>query len=249
MIMPAVDVERILKEKFLRDYPILGSSVLEIRTSICQNNCSGIMFIVQLRSERVNFPRVLFKVMELVTVKLEHVCVIRFGFQTYGTLLVFMSLIVVSPYITFKICKFVLTYHLLTDWSILYVLVGVAFTFILISGLCLAITYFCRKRRSVKKWKKNNFPHGRKYSPLDTQEEETSTNCKRIYLFFFKPEAFCKSKIFTDSRHNGNSFSESDTESDILFTRSRNGILKSNGDNTKFNGKYSMTRLGRKIKA
>lgn len=44
MIMPAIDVERILKEKFLRDYPILGSSVLEIRTSICQNNCSGNIF-------------------------------------------------------------------------------------------------------------------------------------------------------------------------------------------------------------
>lgn len=42
--MSAVDVERILKEKILRDYPILGSSVLEVRTSICQNNCSGKVF-------------------------------------------------------------------------------------------------------------------------------------------------------------------------------------------------------------
>lgn len=40
-IMPAVEVERILKEKFWRDFSILGSSIMEIRTVICQNDCSG----------------------------------------------------------------------------------------------------------------------------------------------------------------------------------------------------------------
>ncbi|XP_055539334.1 dyslexia-associated protein KIAA0319-like protein [Wyeomyia smithii] len=40
-IMPALEVEKILKEKFWRDYTILGTSVAEIRTTICQNSCSG----------------------------------------------------------------------------------------------------------------------------------------------------------------------------------------------------------------
>ncbi|XP_021701542.1 dyslexia-associated protein KIAA0319-like protein [Aedes aegypti] len=40
-IMPALEVEKILKEKFWRDYTILGTSVAGIRTTICQNDCSG----------------------------------------------------------------------------------------------------------------------------------------------------------------------------------------------------------------
>ncbi|XP_058449707.1 dyslexia-associated protein KIAA0319-like protein [Malaya genurostris] len=40
-IMPALEVEKILKDKFWRDYTILGTSVAEIRTTICQNPCSG----------------------------------------------------------------------------------------------------------------------------------------------------------------------------------------------------------------
>jgi dyslexia-associated protein KIAA0319-like protein len=39
--MTALDAERILKEKFWRDYSILGASISGIRTAICQNNCSG----------------------------------------------------------------------------------------------------------------------------------------------------------------------------------------------------------------
>lgn len=63
------------------------------------------------------------------------------------------------------------------DWSILYVVVGVAFTFILISGVCFALTYFCRRRHSVKKPSRSRRPV-QKYTPLDTHEEETSTNCR-----------------------------------------------------------------------
>uniref|UniRef100_A0A1Q3FBJ4 Putative serine-type protease inhibitor n=2 Tax=Culex tarsalis TaxID=7177 RepID=A0A1Q3FBJ4_CULTA len=40
-IIPALEVEKILKEKFWRDYSILGTSVSGIRTAICQNECSG----------------------------------------------------------------------------------------------------------------------------------------------------------------------------------------------------------------
>uniref|UniRef100_A0A182YN71 MANSC domain-containing protein n=1 Tax=Anopheles stephensi TaxID=30069 RepID=A0A182YN71_ANOST len=40
-VMPALEVERILKEKFWRDYTILGTSVVGIRTTVCQNDCSG----------------------------------------------------------------------------------------------------------------------------------------------------------------------------------------------------------------
>lgn len=39
--MNGLDVQRILKEKFWKDYSILGSSISEIRTVICQNDCSG----------------------------------------------------------------------------------------------------------------------------------------------------------------------------------------------------------------
>lgn len=39
--MSGLEVERVLKDKFFRDFGILGSSVAGIRTSICQNNCSG----------------------------------------------------------------------------------------------------------------------------------------------------------------------------------------------------------------
>lgn len=40
-IMNGQDVQRILKEKFWKDYSILGSSISEIRTVVCQNDCSG----------------------------------------------------------------------------------------------------------------------------------------------------------------------------------------------------------------
>uniref|UniRef100_A0A182QFI0 MANSC domain-containing protein n=1 Tax=Anopheles farauti TaxID=69004 RepID=A0A182QFI0_9DIPT len=40
-LIPALEVERILKEKFWRDYTILGTSVVGIRTTVCQNDCSG----------------------------------------------------------------------------------------------------------------------------------------------------------------------------------------------------------------
>uniref|UniRef100_A0A2M4ABB6 Putative serine-type protease inhibitor n=1 Tax=Anopheles triannulatus TaxID=58253 RepID=A0A2M4ABB6_9DIPT len=40
-VIPALEVERILKEKFWRDYTILGTSVVGIRTTVCQNDCSG----------------------------------------------------------------------------------------------------------------------------------------------------------------------------------------------------------------
>lgn len=40
-IMDGQDVQKILKEKFWKDYSILGSSISEIRTVVCQNDCSG----------------------------------------------------------------------------------------------------------------------------------------------------------------------------------------------------------------
>lgn len=40
-IMKGLDVQGILKEKFWKDYSILGSSISEIRTVVCQNECSG----------------------------------------------------------------------------------------------------------------------------------------------------------------------------------------------------------------
>lgn len=39
--MSALEVQQILKEKFWKDYSILGSSIAEIRTVVCQNDCSG----------------------------------------------------------------------------------------------------------------------------------------------------------------------------------------------------------------
>uniref|UniRef100_A0A336KZH6 CSON002553 protein n=1 Tax=Culicoides sonorensis TaxID=179676 RepID=A0A336KZH6_CULSO len=185
IIMPATDVEHILKEKFLRDYPILGSSVLEIRTSICQNNCSG-----------------------------------------HGACNSQTRVCMCDSFWLPDLWYFIGVEEPNCNWSILYVAVGVVLIFIIISGICFGITYFCR-RRSVKK------PRSRrpvqKYALLDTQEEESLNH-------------FSKNSLQTFSE-------ESDTESDILFeTRSRNGILKANGDTNKSNGKYSMTRLGRRIK-
>lgn len=39
--MSGEEVETILKEKFWRDAIILGASISDIRTTICQNTCSG----------------------------------------------------------------------------------------------------------------------------------------------------------------------------------------------------------------
>lgn len=39
--MKGLDVQRILKEKFWKDFSILGSSISEIRTVVCQNDCSN----------------------------------------------------------------------------------------------------------------------------------------------------------------------------------------------------------------
>lgn len=40
-VMDALEVERILKEKFWRDYGLLGASIAGIRTTVCQNTCSN----------------------------------------------------------------------------------------------------------------------------------------------------------------------------------------------------------------
>lgn len=40
-VMNALEVQKILKEKFWKDFSILGSSISEIRTVVCQNDCSG----------------------------------------------------------------------------------------------------------------------------------------------------------------------------------------------------------------
>jgi hypothetical protein len=39
-IVSALEVQKILKEKFWKDFSILGSSIIEIRTVVCQNDCS-----------------------------------------------------------------------------------------------------------------------------------------------------------------------------------------------------------------
>uniref|UniRef100_A0A1B0CQZ9 Serine-type protease inhibitor n=1 Tax=Lutzomyia longipalpis TaxID=7200 RepID=A0A1B0CQZ9_LUTLO len=39
-LVPGLEVEKILKEKFWRDASILGSSLSDIRTTVCQNSCS-----------------------------------------------------------------------------------------------------------------------------------------------------------------------------------------------------------------
>lgn len=39
--MSGQEVETILKEKFWRDASILGAAISDIRTTVCQNTCSG----------------------------------------------------------------------------------------------------------------------------------------------------------------------------------------------------------------
>lgn len=39
--MPGIEVEKLLTERFWRDSSILGTSISDVRTMICQNKCSG----------------------------------------------------------------------------------------------------------------------------------------------------------------------------------------------------------------
>jgi hypothetical protein len=49
-VLPGPDVVARLKEKLKQDSGLLEFSVANIQTTVCQNNCSGMLNIVQVRS-------------------------------------------------------------------------------------------------------------------------------------------------------------------------------------------------------
>ncbi|XP_037047576.1 dyslexia-associated protein KIAA0319-like protein [Bradysia coprophila] len=107
------------------------------------------------------------------------------------------------------------------DWSILYVVIGVFLGFLSISGCCWGLTCMCRRSKKPRTRTKPQ-----KYALLGTQDDEIP------------------------SLTRGTSLSDSETDSDVLFeSRSKsNGILRSNGSVKNGQSKYSVTRLGRRIK-
>uniref|UniRef100_A0A6B2EFS6 Putative serine-type protease inhibitor n=1 Tax=Phlebotomus kandelakii TaxID=1109342 RepID=A0A6B2EFS6_9DIPT len=108
------------------------------------------------------------------------------------------------------------------DWSILYVIIGIFVLFLVLSGICWGITCMCRKTRSHPRLR--NKPT--KYSLLGTHDDELPPS------------------------RRGTVLSETDTDSDVLFeTRSKqNGSVRLNGDARNSANKYSVTRLGRRVK-
>ncbi|CAD6999550.1 dyslexia-associated protein KIAA0319-like protein [Ceratitis capitata] len=111
------------------------------------------------------------------------------------------------------------------DWSILYVFVGTITSFLLLSAFFWGIT--CARRQTKKPPKR---PKLQKYSLIGNNDEEAPQFCRTTSL------------------------SDSETDSDVLFeTRTKpNGILRNTAKNTKHNShgqnKYTITKLGRKVK-
>lgn len=161
VLLSGQEVETILKEKFWRDSGILGASISDIRTTICQNTCSGHgVCNSETRvclCETFWMPDIFYfwGVSEANCGK-NYICNWRIFEPIY--------------YMLFSI-----------DWSILYVIIGVFIGFLFLSGVCWGITCLCR--RSYK-------PRGRskiqKYALLGTQEDETShskSQCKHDLCF------------------------------------------------------------------
>lgn len=140
-VMNALEVQQILKENFWKDYSILGSSITEIRTVVCQNDCSGHGICDQ---ETRN-------------------CIC----DTF-----WMPDIFFYWHVTEANC----------DWSILYVIVFIFFLFLLVSGVCFAITHTCRRTRKLTKPTKLTTSRPTrlkrpKYALLHSQEDELPS-CK-----------------------------------------------------------------------
>lgn len=137
--MSGLDVQKTLKEKFWKDYSILGSSISEIRTLVCQNDCSD-------HGKCDSDSRA---------------CIC----ETF-----WMPDIFFYWGITEANC----------DWSILYVIVFIFLLFILFSGVCYALTYTCRNRKSktTKSSRPTRPKRPQKYALLHTQDDAEVPSCK-----------------------------------------------------------------------
>ena len=40
-VLPGLEVEQLLRDKFWRDNSIMGTLIFDVRTMLCQNKCSG----------------------------------------------------------------------------------------------------------------------------------------------------------------------------------------------------------------
>ncbi|XP_059616383.1 dyslexia-associated protein KIAA0319-like protein [Phlebotomus argentipes] len=105
------------------------------------------------------------------------------------------------------------------DWSILYVIIGIFVLFLVLSGICWGITCMCRRTRSHSRSRSKPT----KYSLLGSHDDELPPS------------------------RRGTVLSETDTDSDVLFSK-QNGSTRLNGDARNSANKYSVTRLGRRVK-
>lgn len=184
-------VERQLRAQLQKDASILGALFVDIRTTVCQNNCSG-----------------------------------------HGSC---------NPTTRACICEafwmpsagfFFNNQEANCDWSILYVFVGVIVGCLLLSGVFWGIACACRQSKKPRQRQKVQ-----KYALIGNQDEEAAGYSRNTSL------------------------TESETDSDVLFeTRTKsNGLGKhkphhhgssgGSGSSGREGHKYSMQKLGRKIKA
>lgn len=132
----------------------------------------------------------------------------------------------------------------ISDWSIVYVVIGIFVVFLCTSFCCWGITRSCK---TAKKPALRQRIKPQKYSPLGTHDDE-APSCKYFFLPSFRIGLlyFNKFYLVTVTRSTP-TLSDSETDSDIVFESHTkpNGILR-NGSSSSRNGKT--TRLGRRIK-
>lgn len=153
VIMPGLDVETALNDKLWRDRSIIGIPISDVRTTVCQNRCSG--HGVCNSDTRACMCQTFWMP-----------SIYYFWGISEANCGEFEQLpIVISK-----------EYHdvfslVLTDWSIIYVVSGVFVCFLVVTLICWLLTLFCRRRpRTTRSRSKPQ-----KYSLLETQEHDPTS--------------------------------------------------------------------------
>lgn len=161
-ILSGFTVEVMLKEKLWSSGSnIVGMPISDIRTTVCQNKCSGHGVCNSdtraCMCDTFWMPNLYyFWGIGEANCGMNESNLTHHNHNQISNLLLFI--------ITFP-----------TDWSILYVVIGVFIIFILISAICWALTYYCRTTKPRMRAK------AQKYALLDSQDNEVPS--RKFFLF------------------------------------------------------------------
>lgn len=165
--MSGLAVEQLLFDRFWKDRNILGTLVSDVRTSRCQNPCSG--------HGACNFAT--------------RACICDAFWMPDIFWFWGISQANCSKWFDYNKMYMVLRnlFRLILDWSIVYVIIAMFVVFLCISSCCWGLMRMCKR---VKKPTLRQRVKPQKYSPLGTQDDEVpsrkcSTICCLYFGFFF----------------------------------------------------------------